>query len=209
MPFYTSAQSVTLSSPGADAIYYTLDGSTPTHSSTLYTGPITVYSTTTINAIATKAGLTDSTVATATYTFPLAFTFSRAIRANFPAQAQPGTLWLQTPGRDDNYIPDLYVAVADPHEYFPSQSDSQNVTRIWEESLTVITCTRSAVPTSAAAGNIYLTTDTFEAFAGTGSSVLRFNLDVYRALRGAPAADRSGRVSVAAPVQPVYYVLLG
>ena len=66
---YSAAQSVTISdtTPGA-LIYYTTNGSTPTTSSTLYSGPIPVSSTTTIMAMATASGLLNSAVATATYT---------------------------------------------------------------------------------------------------------------------------------------------
>jgi len=66
---YTTAQSVTLMdvSPGAN-IYYTTNGSTPTTSSTLYTAPITVATTTTIQAKAVVTGWIDSAVASATYT---------------------------------------------------------------------------------------------------------------------------------------------
>ena len=66
---YTEAQSVTISSAteGA-AIYYTLDGSTPTTSSTLYTAPITISETATIKAIATKSGMNNSAVNSADYT---------------------------------------------------------------------------------------------------------------------------------------------
>ena len=65
---YTSTQNVTLSctTDGAD-IYYTLDGSAPTSSSTPYTSAITVSETKTIKAIAIK-GSDESNVATATYT---------------------------------------------------------------------------------------------------------------------------------------------
>ena len=72
---YTSVQSVTLSTTTAGAsIYYTLDGSTPTNTSTLYSPatPIQVAATTTINAIAAEPpGYLNSNVATATYTINL------------------------------------------------------------------------------------------------------------------------------------------
>lgn len=66
---YTEAQSVTITSTteGAD-IYYTLDGSTPTTSSTEYTGPITISETATLKAIATKTGMNNSAVNSADYT---------------------------------------------------------------------------------------------------------------------------------------------
>jgi hypothetical protein len=49
------------------AIYYTLDGTAPTASSTLYSGPITLQPDAVINAIAVASGYTTSAVATVTY----------------------------------------------------------------------------------------------------------------------------------------------
>ena len=66
---FTSSTSVQLSSSTPLAsIFYTLDGSTPTPTSTQYTAPITISTNTTIKAIATAAGLDQSAVASATFT---------------------------------------------------------------------------------------------------------------------------------------------
>ena len=76
---FTSAQTVTISdSTSGASIYYTTNGTTPTTSSTLYSAPIAISATTTIEAIASDAPTyTNSDVATATYTI------------NLPAAATP------------------------------------------------------------------------------------------------------------------------
>ena len=66
---YAGAQTVTITdSTSGSKIYYTTDGSTPSASSTLYTGGITVSSSETLKAIATATGDTPSAPATAAYT---------------------------------------------------------------------------------------------------------------------------------------------
>ncbi|MGA3008463.1 MAG: chitobiase/beta-hexosaminidase C-terminal domain-containing protein, partial [Opitutaceae bacterium] len=69
---YTSVQSVSIATttPGA-SLRYTTDGSTPTEAIGLpYTGPVSIASATTINAVAYETGYIDSVVASGAYLFP-------------------------------------------------------------------------------------------------------------------------------------------
>ncbi len=65
---YSSAQSVTISDATAGAvIYYTTDGTTPTIASPVYSNPVTVSTSETLNAIAVAPGYAISGVGTASY----------------------------------------------------------------------------------------------------------------------------------------------
>lgn len=68
---YASGETVTveISADPDTLIFYTLDSTTPTTDSTLYSGPFTVSSNTVVRAIATRRGSIDSYVATQTYFF--------------------------------------------------------------------------------------------------------------------------------------------
>ncbi len=69
---YNEAQTVTIACETDGAtIYYTLDGTDPTPNSTVYSDAITISETTTVKAIATKQGMNDSEIATATYTIEI------------------------------------------------------------------------------------------------------------------------------------------
>ena len=66
---YSSGQSVTISdATGGATIYYTTNGTTPTTTSTVYTSPVSISATETIEAMAIASGLSQSAVASSTYT---------------------------------------------------------------------------------------------------------------------------------------------
>jgi hypothetical protein len=70
---YTSPVTVTISdATSGAAIHYTLDGTTPTASSATYSTGLAISSPKTLKAIAVKSGLTNSAIASATYTIAAA-----------------------------------------------------------------------------------------------------------------------------------------
>ena len=82
---FITEQNVSISTTTEDAtIYYTIDGTEPTESSSEYSAPITVSSTTTIKAIAVVSGYQNSAVAEATYTInePMTIAEARALDNN-------------------------------------------------------------------------------------------------------------------------------
>jgi hypothetical protein len=103
---YTSAQSVTISSgTGGASIRYTTNGATPSENvGTVYSGPVSIGSTTTLQAIAYESGMTDSSVTSALYTINLqvaAPVFS--VQAGTYTSAQTVTITCATGGATIRY----------------------------------------------------------------------------------------------------------
>ncbi|MBW8782031.1 MAG: chitobiase/beta-hexosaminidase C-terminal domain-containing protein, partial [Verrucomicrobia bacterium] len=71
---YSDNQLMALNAPAGSVLYYTTDGSTPTNNSTRYTSPITISTTTTFKAVATRLGYGNSPVTTAIITIDNATT---------------------------------------------------------------------------------------------------------------------------------------
>ena len=81
--FYTLSQEVTLACATEGAtIHYTLDDTEPTVSSAVYSAPFTVSATTNVKAMAVKEGMSNSAVASASFTFPTLMTIADARALN-------------------------------------------------------------------------------------------------------------------------------
>jgi hypothetical protein len=65
---FTGTKSVTMTVNGTATVYYTLDGSTPTTSSSVYSSPLSISATTTLKAFARDTAGNQSAVQTVTYT---------------------------------------------------------------------------------------------------------------------------------------------
>jgi len=108
---YTTAQSVTItdSTPEA-AIFYTIDGvTTPTTSSTLYTGAISVTANETIQAIGVAANYINSPIVTAAYTISSPTNPVPVIGSMSPAFASAGGTAFTLTINGSGYIPTSVV----------------------------------------------------------------------------------------------------
>ncbi len=90
---FSSTLSVSIADTTAGAaIYYTTDGSIPTTGSQLYSGPFTISATTTVNAIATASGFTQSAQGSASYTYS-PVTSGAPVSDEFNAASLNTALW--------------------------------------------------------------------------------------------------------------------
>src|SRR5258708_13052252 len=109
---YTAAQSVTMTSTTPNAqIYYTTNNTAPAPGmpgTTLYSTPVTITSTTTLQAIATPPKLTNSPVAIGTYTIDIGGVTS----INFGSAFSPGGIRIN--GRTKPTLPPPPTTVPTP-----------------------------------------------------------------------------------------------
>ncbi len=137
---YTSAQSVTIStSTGGATIRYTTDGSTPSEThGTVYSAPVTISATTTLQAIAYESGWSDSPVASGTYLLT-ARTLTAVSFTTSPPSTQPSGTTITitasaTGGTNVQYQFWLYNPLATP-TWSELQAYSAAATCYWTPSI--------------------------------------------------------------------------
>lgn len=119
---FTSTQEVTINKADGATVYYTLDGTAPSTSSTLYEGAFTLSATTTVKAIAVKANYANSDVAEATFTKAEVHTVAWAI-ANTPSSGTSENYYIQ------GVVSSLYstsIIADDYHRYYIKDENANN-----------------------------------------------------------------------------------
>jgi hypothetical protein len=167
---YTSAQSVTISdTTSGTTIYYTTDGSTPTTSSTVYTGAITVSASETLTAIAVATGYTNSSASSASYTIAsLLPTPAFSVAAGTYATTQSVTISDATSGATIYYTTDGSTPTTSSSVY--SSAISVATTQTIEAIAVKTGYTNSAVATATYTIAAALTAPVFSPAAGTYTS---------------------------------------
>ncbi len=112
---YSSTQAVAISdATSGPTIYYTTNGTTPTTSSNVYSGPITVSSSETLKAVAAMTGYTNSPVAAAAYTIDTSSSTTPIINYpnGFPSGCDATNLWLENNAKCDS--PSVHLVPSSP-----------------------------------------------------------------------------------------------
>lgn len=115
---YIGTHSVTLSQDQGKPMYYTTDGSTPTTSSTLYSGPISVTESLTIKVLAhDTSGILADTLAYFTYNIIVPPPAGATITITWVRRTRLGGSWLDgngtVPVNEDGEVYNLYIMDAD------------------------------------------------------------------------------------------------
>ena len=164
---YSAAQTVSIADATTGAtIYYTTNGSTPTTSSTKYTGAITVSASETIEAIGVASNHSNSAVATAVYTISAtAATPAFSVAPGTYSTAQMVSISTATSGASIYYTMDGTTPTTSSTKYASAMKVATNVT-------IKAVAAASALKTSAVASATYMieptaATPTFSVAAGT------------------------------------------
>ncbi|MDB6066807.1 MAG: hypothetical protein JWR26_3015 [Pedosphaera sp.] len=94
---FTNSVNITLSDPvPGTTMYYTLDGTTPTTNSTLYTGPFALTKTAGINVVGVLPGSPNSSIATATFISSASLGNGTGLLGQYYANTTPATAFTGT-----------------------------------------------------------------------------------------------------------------
>ena len=204
---YTTPQAVSLSSTPGATIYYTMDGSTPTTSSSVYSGPMTVAANGSLKAMAAASGFNNSSVASASYVIaPVLSAPAFSVAAGTYTTPQSVTLTASSAGASIYYTTNGTTPTVSSTPYTGPITVSANET---VEAIAVMAgYTSSAVSSEAFVIAPVLPAPLFSAAAGTYPSAQSIVISdstpgttIYYAINHAPTTAStvySGPISVSA-----------
>jgi hypothetical protein len=185
---YGSAQTVSISdsTPGA-VIHYTTTGVYPNSSAPVYTGPFTVSSNTTVQAMATATGYTSSSVVSASYTIAATAPVISLASGTYNG-AQTVTLSSPTPGGYFHYTTNGTTPTSSSTYYsgpFTVSANETVVAMTWATNYTPSAATSAtyvimlpaATPTFSPAGGTYLSTQTVSVSSSTPGVSYHYTTD--------------------------------
>jgi hypothetical protein len=223
---YTSAQTVTLATTTPSAtIYYTADGTAPTTSSSVYSGPIAVAASQTIKAIAVAAGYTSSPVGAAAYVIQLpAATPTFSVSGGSYTASQLVTLATTTPSATIYYTVDgttpttTSSVYSEPINVSASETIKAIAVATGSSTSTVASATYTitipglaAIPTVTPAAGTYPSAQTVTLATTTPSATIYYTVDgtapttsssVYSAPIAVSASETIKAIAVAAGFSP-------
>jgi len=202
---YSAAQSVSISSATSGAkIYYTTDGTTPTASSTLYTGSVMVNKNITLHAMAAASGLAPSPVATAVYAIglPTAATPAFSVAGGTYSSAQTVTITDATSGATIYYTTNGATPTTSSTKY--TAAIKVSATEAVKAIAVAASYNSSAVQTASYTIAIAAATPTFSVAAGTYSAAQSVTLKdasagatIYYTINGSTPTTSSAKYTAA------------
>lgn len=207
---YEGTQSVTLSCATSGAtIYYTTDGSTPTTSSSVYSGALSVAASQTVKVLAAKSGLTNSAVASAAYTIitqvstptlsPSAGSYASAQSVTIACATSGATIYYTTDGSTPTTSSSVYssaitVSATATVKAIAAKSGLSNST-VGSAAYT-ISLSQVATPTFSPAAGSYASTQSVTIACATSGATIYYTTDSSTPTTSSSAY--SGAISVSA-----------